>query len=177
MKAVQIAVLLAVILAAAGCGNMCGTDDSQFSGIIEYRDDYRIGKAAPDIVFSTVGNRQKALEDVNPISIIIFGDSTETVPPMLDLADRYRYESVSVAQVYRSGGGERIAGSNLISLCDRNRIAWNQYGWPESGTVFLVDADRRIVAVENIANVAGIVRYADKLARVQDEIEQDVYLN
>jgi hypothetical protein len=65
---------------------------------------------------------------------------------------------------------------HLILLCDKDTIAWRGYWQPEPGTVFLVDADNIIVAVETFQNLEAIEnkarRLSDKLTAEYEEIFQ-----
>ena len=177
MRFVAAILILTAMLAVAGCneGWMSGVDASQYSGVIEYNKDPRIGKYAPEIVYTTLEKQRTSLSKIgHPITIIGFSDATTAMPAMLDLADRYRRQSVTVAQVFRNGG-KRVVGSNLVSLSDVHGIAWNHCGKPDAGTLFLVDANRKIVVVEKVQNAVAVREYADLLAKKQEALAEEAF--
>jgi hypothetical protein len=93
---------------------------------------------------------------------------------LAELADRLHKNYVSVVQISEPTGvcpldadSVRtcpVPPANLYRFFDPNLLAWEAYGRPEPGTLFLVDANRRIDMVGTLDDVDTLVDRANELA-------------
>lgn len=186
MKA-RIVTTAAVIIVLAGCSS---TVQKPIVGVAE-SGVYLNGATAPDIVFTTLQGQPASFRKLSePIAILAFTDSSgqgccRLVPELVTLAHRFRNEPITVAQIslptsqcpYGPGCAQcrNVKDANLALLYDANRTYWQAYGQPEPGTVFLIDEERKVIAVENLCNIESIGRQAERLSDRLEEMYSSMY--
>lgn len=150
-----------------------------------------IGEIAPNFNFTSADGKLTSFREVKkPISIMAFTSSSgdvccRLIPELVELASRFRGESISVAQIslptskcpHGPGCIENcnIKDINMISLCDESRVAWRKYNQPKANTVILVDENDRIVAVENLDNLDAVAKKARSMAQEYDKEQESLY--
>ncbi len=178
----------AVMLILAGCAS---TEPRPISGIVGFSEDYPLGTRAPDIPFVSIDGKQTSFKRVSQSIAIVAFTSTpgeaccRLVPELVTLAHRFRNESITVAQIslpttecsHGLGCAEycNINDARLVSLCDADRMAWKAYLQPEPNTVFLIDDNYKIIAIESIINIESIAKKAQRLAYELEEIDSSLY--
>jgi len=175
--------LVTVIILLTGCAT---TEPKPTSGVVGFGKDYQIGSVAPDIPFVSVQGKRTSFRKVSqPIAILAFTSSTgeaccRLVPDLVTLASRFKNYPITVAQIslptsecsHGPGCTEvcNIDDAHLVSLCDADRIAWIAYGRPKPDTVFLINNNNKIIAIESISNLESIAKEAERLAYELEEI-------
>ncbi len=174
--------LLALVL--AGCdGN--GSKPMADAGVVGYEKPLSIGVRLPDMPFVTADGEQTMFRKVSqPISIVSFifasGQTCCQISPELAvMAEKFQDELITVAQIsiptsqcpYGPGCVEvcSLFDRHLILLCDKDKIAWRIYKQPNPNTVFLVDQDNTVVAIESITSLEKIESKALALSNALTE--------
>ncbi len=168
--------LLAPIILAG-----CGAEPT--AGVVGWQTHFGAGSFAPDIPFTAADGQQTSLSKVRrPITVIGFtappGEACCWInPDLAHLSNRFEDLPVTIAQVsvpvglcpHGKGCSEacRLYRSRLISLCDADRIAWNAYGQPEPGSVFLVDRDSKVVVVRKLGDLRDLADKAEELGKLE----------
>ncbi len=66
-------------------------------------------------------------------------------------------------------GFRNLGKTDLLLLCDKDRIAWNAYGQPSSNTAILIDNDSRVTQIGSIHDVSVLADKAEELAYAADD--------
>ena len=186
MKVILIAFILLATLANVGCERSYTEPPAYRVG---YDNGLPIGAFSPDLPLVTPEGKQTLSARVaGGVMVVVFlaptgSECCEIAPELVEMAERFQHEYVSVVQVslptsecpHGPGCVEvcSMFDKHLILLCDKDNIAWRGYGRPEPGTVFLVDDDNRIVAIESLENLVTIEKQARKLSdKVREEHEE-----
>lgn len=186
MKAVLIAVILMATIPNIGCEP---THKEPPAYQVGYNNGLPIGAFSPNLpLITTEGTRTLFSRVAGPVMVVVFLSPTgpeccQINPQLADMAEKFRYGYVSVVQVslptslcpHGPGCVEACSmfDKHLILLCDKDTIAWREYMQPEPGTVFLVDDNNKIVAVETFQNLRTIEKKATKLNdKLRDEYEE-----
>lgn len=167
-------VLFALVGGCAGCGSQ------PISGVVEEQPVLTIGSFAYDIPFTASDGKRTTLNAVRqPVTILAFVDtpgdmSCAITPEVADLAAEFMRLPVTVVQVSipispcPHSPGQRqmchLKKSNPAVLCDPDRIAWEGFGRPSSGTLVLIDKWGVIAAVSDLRTPRAISRKAERLA-------------
>ncbi len=172
------------VMRLVGCGilliGITGCGGPPLYGVIERQTPLAVGTFAPDIPFVSSEGKRVTLDDVRrPITILAFvetfGDSCGLVKPELaSLSAEYKRLPVSVVQVSLptgpcshptiDGHGRGPKKSDPVILCDRDRVAWNSYGQPPSGTVIVVNRRGIMAEVSDMNHLRVVARKVDQLA-------------
>jgi hypothetical protein len=188
MKAKLIVLMImAAIFVVAGCNS---TAQKPIAGVIEFKD-YPIGTIAPDIPFTSIEGKRTSFRKVSQsIAIIGFVSSSDKdccrlMPELLALARRFRNDPITVLQISvptrkcPHGSGcfkhRNTKDIYLASLCDVERIAWEGYGHPVPDTVFLLDENSKVIALEGLNNLNSIAHQAQNMATAVEVIEDLMY--
>lgn len=188
MRNMIIALMAAVMLVVpTGCSSK---PKVAVAGVVT-SDIRTIGEIVPDFNFISADGKLKSFREIKkPISIMVFISSSgdvccRLIPELVELASRFRGESISVAQVslptskcpHGPGCTEycKIKDINLIALCDESRVAWRLYNQPKANTVILVDENDRIAASENLDKLDAIAREALIMAQKYDKEQESMY--
>ncbi len=142
------------------------------------------GQAVPSFQFQNADGQGQSLRDIRqPVMLIGFvsgaGERCQRLEPTLvDLASRYNDRPVRVVQVAVPQGpcphGQcctqvcRMPRLPLIALCDGAGEAWQSFGEPEMGTVFLVNQQGLVARRGQIGNLDALVDEADELSRAAE---------
>jgi peroxiredoxin len=171
---------LALTVVVAGCAT------KPISGVVGWgQSKFSVGSFAPDIPFTSNDGKQTTFhEERKPVAILAFVSppAKECCSPsqdLLSLTKRYKVLPVEVAQVSVPTGkcphegsctGFRNLGkTDLLLLCDKDRIAWNAYGQPSPGTAILIDNDSRIMQIGSIQDLSVLADKAEELANAVDD--------
>jgi hypothetical protein len=162
------------------------------SGVVMGVSGSRVDAMAPDIRYVTPAGAKMSFHWARcPVALVAFtlpGDSAafQLDPTMVRLADRLWDLPVTVAQVSlpREGatpGTGREAfdlhKSGMMCLYDPDRIAWQAYGQPAPGELFLIDEHGRIVMTGSLTNPQAVLDEARRLGQIeQDHRELEVGL-
>lgn len=166
---------LVLVIALGAC------DDQKNAGVIGYRQGAAgIESIAPEIPYIDNAGRVRKLSDVRQdIAVVIFTTIPQDKPcnwvdPRIrDAAQRFWDDPVSVVQITipdahctrgpgATPGTPKIDG--YIGLSDENKLAWNAYGRPKSGTVYLLDENNAIVSIATVDNMGALLDEAKNLA-------------
>lgn len=156
------------------------------SGVVGWAEGaFSLGSFAPDIPFTSADGERTTFHEVRePIALVAFaGPSAEACcrlrPELLALTERFRILPVTIAQVSvppsRCPHGAsctavcNLGATDLVSLCDADRIAWNAYERPNPGTVFLIDENSRVMQIGSVDNLEVLADKAEELADAVDE--------
>jgi len=181
-----IAVVLVIFV--SGC---VMTQKGAASGVVGFREDYPIGKIVDDIPFVSMDGKQKTFRQIRqPISIVAFVETPgiaccRLLPELVTLADNLKYDTITVAQVSLptdecTHGLDcteicNINDAHLISLCDKDRIAWNAYYEPKPNTVFLIDERSKIVYISPLDNLQSVAEKASELEDEYQKVQERMY--
>lgn len=171
LRILTIALSALFILAFVGCeGN--GSKPMADAGVVGYEKSLSIGAHLPDMPFVTADGKQTMFRKVSqPISVVSFVFATgqtccQISPELAVMAEKFQDELITVAQIsiptsqcpYGPGCVEvcSLFDRHLILLCDKDKMAWRIYKQPNPNTVFLIDQDNTVVAIESIANLEKI---------------------
>jgi hypothetical protein len=187
MRATTLVIMAVGIVVLSGCATqpesgVVGWKDGAFS---ERSYTPSLGSDAPDIPFTTVKGKQTTFHRVRaPITVVAFTSPPGEAccwlkPELVKLAEEFRVLPITVTQVSvptdkcKHGAGCvevcHIGEADLMSLCDESRKAWRAYGQPESNTVFIIDDDDKIAAMQNISNLDALAKQAEKMGEVYKE--------
>jgi peroxiredoxin len=176
--------ILALVLTVAVTG--CAT--KPISGVVGWgQDKFSVGSFAPDIPFTSSDGKQTTFhEERKPVAILAFVNSPaekccSPSQDLLSLTKRFKVLPVKVVQVSvptdkcphkeSCTGFRNLGKTDLLLLCDTERMAWNAYGQPSPGTAILIDNDSRVTQIESIQELPVLADKAEELAdAVDDEI-------
>ena len=172
-------IILIILLMGVGM-YMSGCKTQPMAGVVGLGDSYPARTKAPDIPFLSKDGRQTTLlKESQPIVILGFtGASVEEcgrlAPKLIELTDRFKNEPITVAQVCtpldrcaRGPGCSAVCNldvSSLVSLCDRDLLAWTAYGKPKTERVFLIDEYGDISMSGGLNKVDDIADRAEQMA-------------
>lgn len=153
------------------------------SGVVGWGSELAPGGFAQDIPFTTADGKRTTFKQVrHSIALVAFtsppGENCCWVSPeLLRLAERFAGHQVTVAQVSEPTGecphgpgcveACNLDQGRLVTLCDKDRIAWRAYGQPKPGTVLLVDSSNKIVEVAALGNLGHLAKTAGQMAQAQ----------
>ena len=186
MKIISALVLTLAALTVIGCEP---PDNLPRAYQVGYSNGLPIGAFSPNLPLITTEGTQTLFDRVaGPIMVVVFLSPTgpeccQIKPELAQIAKDFQYGYVSVVQVslptslcpHGPGCAEACSmfDRHLILLCDKDTIAWRGYWQPEPGTVFLVDADNRVGAVETFQNLEIIENNARRLSdKLTEEYEE-----
>jgi hypothetical protein len=170
--------IVAILLSIIGCS----AEQATTGGIIKLNNDYPVGQVAPDIPFTSPEGKETTFGNVRqPIAILVFTNvSDETHPAVRDLARRFKYLPVTVAQIYLRTAGQssgecpRFDNEGIVTLYDAEGIAWKAYRRPNPNTILLINEDNTIVAVsEDFGNLKQLVAKAEDMGMAVDAANAD----
>ena len=185
----RIAIVMATAAIITGLVG-CTTESMPTSGVIKLNSDYPVGKYAPDIPFTSENGKETTFSKIRqPITIVAFtGTSSENSPnPVLvNLAKDFKDLPVTVAQIYLPSDKypsaqefmavNNIYNKGLVTLYDAERIALRGFGDPKPNTVFLINGNSKIVAInKGFSNLKSLTDRAQKLAEAVEEANYDHY--
>lgn len=175
-----ITILTLALLVFSGCQQ---TAPEPVAGVVGYAKDLPIGTYSPRVAFTSAEGKQTTLRKASePISIIAFVSSTGQVccridPSLAEMAEKFKDELITVVQIslptsdcsHGPGCVEvcNLFDRHLVLLCDQDKVAWRAYGQPKPNTVFLINEENEVVAVESIADLKEVEVKAKQLS---DEI-------
>ncbi len=184
MKVVTLLILFALVF--AGCEQAV---KQPVAGIVEYARDLTIGDSPSDLSFTSAeGKQTKFRKTSEPISVVTFISSTgrgccRIDPGLAAMAERFKDDFITVVQIslpssdcpHGAGCVEvcNLFDKHLVLLCDKDRIAWKTYRQPKSDTVFLINQDNEIVAIESIQKLNKIEHKAMELSEKIAEAVED----
>ncbi len=164
----------------AGC---VGCSSQPISGVIERPPVPAIGSVgslAYDIPFTAPDGKRTTLRSVRePVTILAFVDTPGEAccaaeSEVANLAGSFRRLPVTVVQVSMPTSACahnlgrmpvcHVKESDAIVLCDRDRIAWDGYGRPSSGTLVLIDKRGVIAEVSDMRDLRAFSQKATWLA-------------
>jgi hypothetical protein len=165
--------LLALIGGCFGCSSQ------PISGVIEEQPALSVGSFAYDIPFTASDGKRTTLHAIrHPVTILAFvdtaGDACCVVrPEVADLAVEFTRLPLTVVQVsmprgvcaHSSGQKQKchLKKSDPVVLCDPNRVAWEGFGRPSSGTLVLLDGRGAIAGISDMGGLRAIARKAERL--------------
>jgi hypothetical protein len=161
-------------------GGCFGCSSQPISGVVEEQPALSAGSSAYDIPFTASDGKRITLHAIRqPVTILAFvdtaGDACCVVrPEAADLAVEFMRLPVTVVHVSRQTGvcahssGQRQMGplkkSDPVVLCDPNRVAWEGFGRPSSGTLVLIDRRGIIAGISDMGGLTAFSRKAERLA-------------
>ena len=176
--------LLSLIFLTAGCTKNYQTT----SGVVGYEQKETVGMTAPDIPFVSSDGKQESFSQIRqPIAIEAFVEAPGTaccrlLPDLVQLSNRFSNDEITVAQIslptsqcpHGKGCTEvcNLNNARLVSLCDKDRIAWNEYDQPKNNTVFLINSDGRIAAISDIKHLQSIAQKASNLESQYEQVQK-----
>lgn len=162
-------------------GGCLGCSTQPISGVVEEPPALAVGSLAYDIPFTASDGKRTTLHAVRePVTILVFVDAPgdaccEVRPEVADLAVEFRRLPVTVVQVSMPADtcahklGQRqmchLKRSDPLVLCDPNRVAWEGFGRPSSGTLVLIDSWGVIAGISDMGGLRAISWKAEQLAR------------
>jgi hypothetical protein len=187
MDALKSVLVLSVLLVEAVL--FAGCSSQPVYGVVERQPALTKGTIVPDIPFTTADGKQVTLFTVRqPIAIMGFvrapvGTCCQVDPELADLSVKFRRLPVSVVQVIVPQGTNRpdLNGISMpdlkrldpIVLYDQDRVVWNGYGKPKTGTLVLINKDDAIIEVADMQNPKTLTRKATMLALDQMNAHAD----
>lgn len=172
----RILTLLGVAIGLAGC--------APTSGVITLA----VGRSpatVADIQYVSADGRETSFNQVRYSTTIVAFSSTEGAnccaidPRVVQIADQVWELPVTVAQIsipngkcpHGSGCVEacNLREGGLMSLCDADRLAWEVYGQPVSGKLFLINAQSEVLMTGDISDPKAVVEGARTVARSFDQ--------
>jgi len=181
---------LTVILFTAAA--FAGTDsiiDNNRAFKIEYKKGLPAGAYSPSLPLVTTDGEQVLLSKITePISIVVFvsaddPDCCQINSQLSSIAAKFSDEFVSVIQISMPNettpeGSACVEicnpfDKNLIVLNDKHGIAWKGYRYPDTETVFLVDDDNKVIAVEELDQLKEIEQKAESInEKLRDQFDE-----
>jgi peroxiredoxin len=171
--------LLALILIT-----VCPAAQAVSVATIGYSDRLSIGDLAPGIpLIDSKGEQTSFAQIRQPVAIVTFVEAEDNALPLdprvASLAKRFRYAHVSVAQIDLGDQPEqstqtKLTNSKVMTLCDPERIVWNQYKQPEADSVFLINERGRIEATGTLGNLKRLIHRARALSREAERFHTDM---
>jgi hypothetical protein len=168
------------VLVLAGCAPV--------SGVITGTSGSRVGSMPPDIQFVSADGWSSSFDWARcPIAIVAFTSPEGSAccrldPQMANLADQLADLPVTVAQVSlpqgeRPGSQEcpeirHVRKSGMIFLYDAERIAWNAYGQPNPGALFLIGQDGHILMTGSLEDAEPILQETRRLGQEEQKQRQ-----
>ncbi len=147
-----------------------------------------VGTVAPNIPFVSAGGKQSSLYKIRePVTILVFtahDDKAErgVLPELAILSKRLRNFPITVVQVSQHEGkaGHEKPGhlnkTRTVLLIDEQKISWKAYGQPKVNSVYLIDKNGKILAVESLGRLDEVAKKARRLGEdIQAEYEEMYY--
>jgi hypothetical protein len=166
-------VLMSLGLLVVGCSNA-------MEGVVTDTAPLAVGSPAPDILFKTPDGKDTSLTRVRlPVTLVAFvapsGDCSRLAPEVVGLARQFQTLPVTVVQVSQpnsqcpqgpgclqvSGPGKR----DVLALCDAQKTAFKAYLEPAIGTLFLIDANGKIVGISRLSQADSVQDLAMRLGK------------
>jgi hypothetical protein len=150
------------------------------SGVVTGTSGSRVDSVTPDIRYVSAGRTTSFNWARCPIALLAFTQPSGSVeyqldPTMVQLADQLWDLPVTVAQLSLPAdhGQDRAAfnlhKSGMMCLYDPDRIAWEAYGRPTPGEVFLIDEYGHIVMAGSLTNPQPVLDEARRLGQVEKD--------
>lgn len=163
------------LLIMAGCASV--------SGVVTGTTGSRAGAKTPDIQYTTAEGHSASFNWARcPVALVAFtateGPAGAGVDPhVADLADRLGDLPVTVAQLSLPPEGRSLGlspealprKSGMMFLYDADRLAWNAYGHPAPGDMFLIGNDGDIVMAGSLNDPEPILLEARRLGEVEQQ--------
>lgn len=131
---------------------------------------------APDLTFKAASGKENRLyASLQQISVIAFvaptSDCDKIDRRLADNTSMFWHLPVLLTQISEptstcaQGAGCRVVSGpgqrDVLALCDSARLAWNAYGRPDPGTVYLVDENNTILEVGTLDNMSSLLYRAE----------------
>ncbi len=190
----RIKVIVPTVIAALMGLMGCTTGPTPTGGVVKLNSDFPVGQFAPDIPFTSTDGRETTFYKIRqPIAIVAFTSvSSETCcppsPALVNLARRFEYLPITVAQVYLPTGEHPhrqeliehydLYNEGIVTLYDAQHIAWRAFGKPRPNTVLLIDDNGRIVDInKEVDNLKHLADRAQRLGEAVEEADAEHYEN
>ena len=189
MRITGIILIIVTVVAISGCN----TEPICMHAVVGWKREFSIGSFALDIPFTFVSGKQATLHEVRePVAVLVFLTPwTEACfsmrPDLLSIRKRLHVLPITVVQILLPIGEcthvsdcMHVSGLNkydydIVSLCDRDRVAWRVYGQPDPNTAILIDQNSMIVDIQNTDNVGTLTDKAYWMGRtIYDRRHGDV---
>ena len=171
-------ILFVSVLVSAFALTAC--DDREKVGVIGYRQGMKgVNSTAPEIPYVDGAGRVRKLSDVRQdIAVVIFTTIPQDKPcnwvdPRIrQAAEGFWDDPISVVQItipdsHCKRGPGVVEGTpkidGYIGLSDENKLAWNAFGKPKDGTVYLLDDNNTIVAIATLDDMKDLLDEAEEL--------------
>lgn len=172
----------------------CTTSQGPVSGYIVTPDDEKamIGMNAPSITFVNEKGKGRRLQSLNEDAMIIaFVDqhSTQLSSPLVKAVQSLKRKGVDVALVEVVSCDKDVAGgktcilpqndesNGLISLCDKDKVMFQEYGVSESRNMFLLNAAGEIIKIDGLSKLDTCLKQAEKIYEEAEEEREELYSN
>jgi hypothetical protein len=169
-----------IAVAVVASALVAGCAEPPRSGAVVGTETLTMAGGPRDIPFRTADGQTTTFARVRrPISLVAFSEAPGNQccwldPRLVRASESLNDVPVSVAQLSlptsacgHGPGCSEVCRTNdwrLITLCDHDRLAWNAYGKPASGTVLLLNPKGEVIAQAPVSNMAGIVAQARRAA-------------
>lgn len=187
MKSLAI-ILVAICLAAGGCSQYTSK-----TGVVVASPKFQpmTETHAPIIPLVLSNGKEMSLRKAsNSLCIVAFikppaGNPTFLDPRLISMNNKLEVENVSITQIAIptkdcplddsfTAGCPKPPGL-MIQLADPQIIAWNAFGDPDAGTLFLIDNKWKIVMTGNIADTDAMVKKAREIGQQLDDEQEQLW--
>ncbi|MFB3892476.1 MAG: hypothetical protein ACE15C_10695 [Phycisphaerae bacterium] len=140
-----------------------------------------VGSVAPDIMYESAKGRQVSLtRNRASVAIVAFVGTPEDDPCWLDpgvvrLAARFESMPITVVQISETGmpaSAQCKPPRMMKMLIDSGQVAWNAFGRPAPGSLFLLDRNNRVKAVGTLKDPEPFAYEAGSLGL---KVEHDIW--
>ena len=176
-----------IITSASGPGLVAATprEGGADGGSIVLGTKLAVGSTAPDIMFeSPKGHHVSLTANRAPVAVVAFvgspaDDPCWLEPRVMSLAARFEQLPITVVQISEIGvPAAQCKPPRLMKiLIDSGQVAWNAYGRPAPGTVYVLDRHNRVEAIGTLDDLEPVTYTAGSMGLDERRNEWPADLN